>query len=70
MAMADQTVLRIKTKLTSGDTSQLAYEAVFKHIQAHKNVYSVPIPSPIEFLATLEQTDGTGRTYIWAVYQL
>lgn len=66
----DAVILRIKTKITSGDASQLAYEAAYRHVQGHKNVYSVPVPSPIEFIATLEQTDGTGRTFIWAVYEL
>ena len=70
MVNNDRLILRIKTKLTSGDTSQLAYEATYAHAQSRDNVYSVPVPSPIEFVATLEQTDGTGRTYIWAIYNL
>lgn len=70
LADDDAVILRIKTKGTSGDSSQLAYDATFRHAQSKKNVYSVPVPSPIEFVATLEQTDGTGRTFIWAVYQL
>ena len=70
MVNNDQVILRIKTKLTTGDTSQLSYDVVYKHAQARDNVFSVPVPAPIEFVATLEQTDGTGRTFIWAVYQL
>ena len=66
----DAVELRIKTKLTSGDTSQLAYVASYQHAQSEDNVYSIPVPAPIEFVATLKQTAGTGRAFIWAVYAL
>lgn len=63
--------LRIKTKLrTSGGTSRLAYIATFTNPQLELMVYSNPVPSPVEFLATLKQTAGTGRAFDWAVYQL
>lgn len=70
MQNGDVLELRVKTKLTSGDTSQLAYDAFYAHAQSRPNVYSIPVPSPIEFVATLKQTAGTGRTFIWAVYRL
>lgn len=70
MAKADEVVLRIKTKLTSGDSSQLAYEAIFANVQNEKNSYSIPVPSPIEFVASLTQTTGSSRTFIWVIYAL
>jgi hypothetical protein len=70
LANGDVLELRVYTKLTSGDTSQLTYFATYANVQADKNVLSVPVPAPIEFKATLKQTAGTGRAFIWAVYQL
>jgi hypothetical protein len=70
LAKGDVLELRIKTKLTSGDTSQLAYDVVYANAQGSLNTYSIPVPSPIEFVATLKQTAGTGRVFIWAVYAL
>ena len=69
MIKGDEVVLRIKTKLTAGDTSQLAYYTVLSNAQAELNHYSIPVPSPIEFVATLQATVG-GVTAIWAVYSL
>lgn len=65
MVNGDITVLRLKTKVLSGGTSRLAYEAMFANVQARPNKYSPPIPADIEIVATLEQTDGTGRSYPW-----
>lgn len=70
MAKADRLVLRIKTKLTAGDTLQLVYETVIENDQHELNLYAPPVPITVEYVATLEQTDGTGRTFIWAIYSL
>ena len=32
--------------------------------------YSPPIPSMFQFIAKLEQTDGTGRSYEWSVLEV
>jgi hypothetical protein len=69
MVDGDEMELRIKTKLTSGDSSQLAYYQTYKHAQAILNVYSIPVPAPIEFVATMKMTVG-GGTFIWAIYSL
>jgi len=65
MANGDITVLRIYTKMGSGESSTLAYEATYAHVQATPNVYSIPVPVTDEVKCTLEQTDGTGRDYPW-----
>jgi hypothetical protein len=69
MVKADVLKLRIKTKLTSGDTSRLAYIATYSGLQSIMNTYSIPVVAPIEFVATLQMTVG-GGTFIWAVYAL
>lgn len=70
LAKGDLVELRLKTKLTAGDLSQLAYYQCYANAQSEPNTYSIPVPSPIEFVATLRQTTGVGRTFIWAVYAL
>lgn len=70
LTLGDAVTLRLKTKLTSGDSSQLAFVARYSQPQATLNAYSPPVPSPIEIVATLQQTAGTGRSFIWALYKL
>lgn len=72
MVNGDVVILRIKTKVLSGGTTRLAYPAYYAHAQSDKNKYSVPVPIPAsrEIVATLEQTDGTGRAYPWEMLKL
>ena len=70
LAGGDIVEIEIWTKVLSGDSSQLAYKAVYAHAQVIKNVYSVPVPANIEFVAKLQQTDGTGRSFKWAILNL
>jgi len=62
--------LRIKTKALSGGTQQMAYYALFQHIQAEPQKYSVPVPADIEIECTLKQTAGTGRSYPWKLLSI
>lgn len=66
----DETVtLRIKVKIASGKSSKLLFEAIYKHDQGTQVIaLSPPVPAPIEFVATLTQTGGTGRDFDWAIY--
>lgn len=66
----DIVVLRLKTKVRSGGTSRQAYIAQFVGVQADPNVYSVPVPANIEVVATLTQTQGTLRSFPWALLAL
>jgi hypothetical protein len=70
MVDGDVTILRIKTKVLSGGTLRLAYSATYANAQTHPNVYSVPVPANVEIECSLEQTDGTGRSYPWALLSL
>jgi len=70
MANGDVLKLRIKTKCRSGDTLLLAYMATFRDVQTEPLKISVPVPSDIEITITLEQTDGTGRAFPWAVLRI
>lgn len=70
LANGDVVELRLKTKGRSGNSSQLAYYAVYAHVQTSPNKYSVPVPANIEIVATLKQTAGTGRNFIWSLLSI
>lgn len=63
-------VLKIKVKSFTGQSSKLLWQAVFVHdLGGEPLIISPPVPAPIEFIATLTQTGGTGRSFPWAIYQ-
>jgi len=66
----DQVILRIKTKTKSGSTLRLAFEASFLHIQSEPNKYSPAIPVDTEIVCTIEQIDGTGRSFDWNLLKM
>lgn len=69
LANGETVVLKIKVKAKSGETSKLLWSMVLTHDQsASALVISPPVPAPIEFVATLTQTGGTGRDFVWAIY--
>lgn len=70
LANGDELELRMKTKVRTGNGSQVAYFASYAHAQTELNKYSIPVPANIELVATLKQTAGTGRNFIWAVLSL
>lgn len=67
MAAGDVLILRVKTKVLSGGTTRLVQEAIYANAQSIPIKYSDPIMSDQEAVFTLEQTDGTGRSYPWKV---
>ena len=67
MANGDVIEIRIKTKMRSGDSSQLAYFVSYANAQSELNKYSVAIAVDVEIVVTLKQTAGTNRTYLWAL---
>lgn len=70
MVNGDVVELRLKTKVRTGNASQLAYIRTYAHAQEEDNVYSVPVPANVEIVATLKQVAGTGRNFIWALLSL
>jgi hypothetical protein len=70
MALGDIVVFRLKTKCKTGGTSRIAYMMSYAHVQGDPNKYSIPVPVDTEIVATLEQTDGTGRDYPWNLLKM
>jgi len=70
MALGDKLTLRINTKVRSVGTTRTTYIANYSNVQSTLNTLSIPIASPHEFVATLEQTAGTGRVYNWEITEL
>jgi hypothetical protein len=57
--------LRLKVKAVHDGSSLLAYLAVYAHAQVEPVKFSVPVPVDSEIVATLKQTEGTGRAFPW-----
>lgn len=70
MADGDILILRIKTRVLTGGTNRIVYQSVFAHVQGEPIKISVPVVSMFNIEFTLEQTDGTGRSYPWSVVSL
>jgi hypothetical protein len=70
MVNGDELELRVKTKVLSGSTAQLAYLAAYAHVQTTPNKYSVPIPANRSCEVTLKQTAGTSRNFEWALLSI
>lgn len=68
MARADRLVIRIYEKATgSGDTARMILEAVLTNEQ-QEDVWISPCFLLLNgWRFSLEQTDGTGRTYKWSI---
>lgn len=70
LANGDIVTLRLKVKAKSGESSKLAFQASFAHAQAEPIKYSPPVAIDTEIVATLEQTDGTGRDFVWNLLKM
>jgi hypothetical protein len=59
--------LQVKSRVLSGGTDRLEYDAVFMHAQGEPIKSSIPVLSPFQCVFTLTQTGGTGRAFPWSV---
>ena len=67
--VADEIVtLRIYGKARTGDTERLQFVGTVSAHSSEKLLYGPPIVSPHYAKFTLEQNNGTGRVFPWAVY--
>jgi hypothetical protein len=67
---AETLTLKLKTKTLSGGTQRIAYECKFRHILGLPSIFSVPVPTLIEIVATLQQDGGTGRSFPWNLIRI
>ena len=75
MVAGDRLVVTIQIKVLTGSTSAILIEDVILGDDVVGGsqtpvYYSPPIPSMFEMIAKLEQTDGTGRSFEWAVLEI
>jgi len=70
LALGDVVILRVKTKVGSGGTTREILSNTFSNPQGQPVVQSIPIASPHEVVFTLEQVEGTGRSFPWEVISL
>jgi hypothetical protein len=69
MINGDVVVLRLKTKVLTGDTAECVYLACYRDDQGEcPIVASPPVTSAFSISATLQQTAGTaGRDFPWSL---
>jgi hypothetical protein len=69
LAAGDIVVLRIKAKARNAtDSERLLHYATYGPVPpTAKLVDAIPVLATGHFVATLEQTDGTGRAFPWVI---
>ena len=67
MVNGDVLVLRGKVKVASGGTARIVMRATFRDVLEQDHLLSIPVPNIYGLIFTLEQTDGTGRTFPWSI---
>lgn len=70
MVNADVLHLTINTKAVHDGTSRIAFQATYANIQSDLIKYSPPIPVDVEIVCTLNQLEGTSRTFPWSLLKI
>lgn len=70
MTLGDRTRLRLKMKILSDSTAQLVYDTIYENVQGQPITYSPVIPATQGADFTLQQEDGTNRSYPWKVVRV
>jgi hypothetical protein len=70
MLAGDVLTLRLKREALNGGTRRTLYQQTWTGVQAVPMKASVPVPGPYGVQATLQQQEGTGRTYPWSLETL
>lgn len=70
MAVGDVLEVEVHTKTVSAGSSRLAYKETFSGAQGCPSFLSIPVPSVHELKFKIQQTNGTGRVFPWAVLTL
>lgn len=70
MVNGDIVELVAKSNVLSGGTERILFKQIYAHIQAEPIKMSIPVTVPQTSTWTLQQTDGTGRAFPWALLKL
>jgi len=71
LAKGDIVRLFVKTKVLTGDTAEIVFEGVYANdLLSDAIIMSPAIVSMFSLTMSLEQTDGTGRSFPWALIQV
>ena len=70
LVFGDTVELRVKVKARSASSSAEVFYASYSGAQgADVLKLSPPVPAPFELIATLKQTVGTSRDFVWSIYE-
>lgn len=67
MQTGDAITIRIYTRVLSGGTDRVEIEETFVGAQSDPILTSIPVESPHQLQATIEQIAGTNRSYPWSI---
>lgn len=68
LADGDELELRVKIKIRTGEVLEEVFLGTYSHAQGNNLIaISPPTPGVVEWVATLKQTAGTGRVFVWSV---
>lgn len=69
LVASERVQLKIKQKALSAGTSRISWSAVYSWLDAGVTpiIVSPPQLAPVEYVVTLKQLTGTGRSFPWAV---
>jgi hypothetical protein len=70
MVAGDTLVLRVNDRVLTGGSNRLTYSATYANAQATFIKKSPPIVVLFNCTFTLEQQDGTGRNFPWAINKI
>jgi hypothetical protein len=70
MADGDAVEVRLYTIAKSGGSEAQYYMASFANAQAAPLKQSIPVPSAIDFRATIKRVNGSDRSYDWSIQTL
>lgn len=70
MAKGDAVELRVKIKIRTGEVLEEVFKGKYANAQGNVLIAeSPPQPGVVEFVATLKQTLGTGRVFVWSIVE-
>lgn len=70
MALGDELVVKVKSKVRSVGTTRLAYSATYVNNQSIPVIFTIPVVSTNEVVFTITQETGTGRAFPWEIWEL
>ena len=70
LANGETVTFQVKVTVLAAGANRVAYQAIYKHVQAEPIKVSIPIPSDVSYQITIKQSGGTARAYPWKIFSI